>query len=316
MPMISLARQFIGQVKRRTRSSSASYGEFASHGPLTSLRELSDASIGGLFGKVSAAQRAFGAAHQFELESDVVIYLRNAGWWDWLVIQLTHTSNALEGNAMTMEDVATLLRNGTAVAGTPMADLEDVAAHARGLELVYGLCTPGTPASATMSWKDLLRLHGAAIPSSKFNDPGKFREVARGTMSRNDAGLSSFLRFPPPPIARDETVELMQWIARTEMAYAGGPDKTAHGFHPIAVATIAHYNLVRIHPFGDGNGRVARLLMNAILLRAGYLPSIIPLERRAGYLEALHQADGGRRDLAPLARIVADGVLLSLAGCS
>lgn len=223
---------------------------------------------------------------------------------------------------MTMYEVAALLRNGTAVAGKPMADLEDIAAHARGLEEVFNLCTRGTlqsadrPLAISMSWKDVLRLHGVAIPSSKNNDPGTFRTSARGAMSKNADGRPSLLQFPPPSLVGDETVELMQWIAKAELAYKSNPGNAVPRLHPVGVAAVAHYNLVRTHPFGDGNGRMARLLMNAVLLRAGYLPSITPPERRADYLEALQQADGGSRDLAPLARIISDGVLLSLHGCS
>ena len=61
--------------------------------------------------------------------------------------------------------------------------------------------------------------------------------------------------------------------------------------HPLIVASIAHYNMVRIHPFDDGNGRVARLLMNMILLKKSYPVAIIKNENRRKYLTALDRAD-------------------------
>ena len=63
--------------------------------------------------------------------------------------------------------------------------------------------------------------------------------------------------------------------------------------HPIVLASILHYNLVRIHPFDDGNGRGARILMNLILIQKGYFPAVIKSERKRKYLEAIHEADKG-----------------------
>ena len=63
--------------------------------------------------------------------------------------------------------------------------------------------------------------------------------------------------------------------------------------HPVLYASDAHYGLVKIHPFVDGNGRTARLLMHLILMGRGYPPAIIPLERRGEYLKALESAQTG-----------------------
>lgn len=63
--------------------------------------------------------------------------------------------------------------------------------------------------------------------------------------------------------------------------------------HPVIVAAIAHYNLTRIHPFDDGNGRGARLFMNLILMKKGFPPAIIKNEHRRKYIEALSKADSG-----------------------
>ncbi|WP_034603237.1 Fic family protein [Maridesulfovibrio frigidus] len=63
--------------------------------------------------------------------------------------------------------------------------------------------------------------------------------------------------------------------------------------HPLITASIAHYNFVRIHPFEDGNGRGARLLMNLILMKKGYLPAVINNENRQEYIEGLQEADKG-----------------------
>jgi Fic family protein len=66
--------------------------------------------------------------------------------------------------------------------------------------------------------------------------------------------------------------------------------------HPVQTAARLHYELVRIHPFDDGNGRVARLLMNYVMLRAGFPPVIIRTEDKGSYLTALQKADAGEQE--------------------
>jgi Fic family protein len=80
--------------------------------------------------------------------------------------------------------------------------------------------------------------------------------------------------------------------------------------HPVALAALAHHKLVAIHPFIDGNGRTARLVMNLILIRSGYPPTVILRVNRGQYYRALLHADNGR--LAPLVNFVGRAVERSL----
>ena len=70
-------------------------------------------------------------------------------------------------------------------------------------------------------------------------------------------------------------------------------DLAAGNPHPIVLATKLHHDFVLIHPFDDGNGRVARLLVNYVLLRSGYPPVIIRSDDKPAYLTALRLADAG-----------------------
>ena len=79
--------------------------------------------------------------------------------------------------------------------------------------------------------------------------------------------------------------ELMQWY---------NTRKDSDELHPVLFATEFHYRFIRIHPFDDGNGRIARLLMNFILMQNGYPPSIIKTEDKESYFAALRQADAGQ----------------------
>lgn len=68
---------------------------------------------------------------------------------------------------------------------------------------------------------------------------------------------------------------------------------TTQSVHPVELAALVHYKFIIIHPFIDGNGRTARILMNLILMRAGFPPVIIKLEERARYYETLKMANDG-----------------------
>jgi len=77
--------------------------------------------------------------------------------------------------------------------------------------------------------------------------------------------------------------------------------------HPLITAAKAHYNMVRIHPFDDGNGRGARILMNLILIKNAYPPAIIRMTERRLYLNTLSQADKG--DLKPFYSFIANSLI-------
>lgn len=90
--------------------------------------------------------------------------------------------------------------------------------------------------------------------------------------------------YTPPGDVPAEMDELITWYRER--------DKAAD-MHPVELAARMHYRFVRIHPFDDGNGRLSRLLMNYVLLRAGYPAVVIKSEDKRGYLNALHDADAG-----------------------
>jgi len=101
--------------------------------------------------------------------------------------------------------------------------------------------------------------------------------------------------YIPPDASRVEHLmgDFIEWLNSEE----------ALSLHAVEMAALAHYRLVHIHPFYDGNGRTSRLLMNLILMQAGYPPIIIPVERRAEYYEHLKAANDG--DIRPFVRFIA-----------
>ena len=92
----------------------------------------------------------------------------------------------------------------------------------------------------------------------------------------------------------------MNWYRQTQQ----------QALHPLLLAATFHYQFVAIHPFDDGNGRMARLLMNLILMQAGYVPVVIRIDNKPEYLLALEKADAG--DLEEFITLVGEALLRSL----
>ncbi len=97
--------------------------------------------------------------------------------------------------------------------------------------------------------------------------------------------------YVEPIQVQPQMQQLIEWIKEKDTK-----------LHPIVVATITHYNLVRIHAFDDGNGRGARILMNLILMKHHFFPAVIRTEKKRAYLNAIHQADKG--DLLPFIKFI------------
>jgi Fic family protein len=189
---------------------------------------------------------------------------------DWFRVELTYTSNAIEGNTLTRQETALIVEKGLTVDGKTLKEHLEAVNHVEALAFVLSLAR--TP-EATITEVDILDLHRLVLSKIDDTNAGRYRTVAVRI-----AGAAAILPNPmkvPPLMA-----EFIQWL------------QTARG-HPSEVAAQAHYRLVSIHPFVDGNGRTARLLMNLILVRAGYPPAILRKEDRRKYVNALEKAQTG-----------------------
>jgi Fic family protein len=123
-----------------------------------------------------------------------------------------------------------------------------------------------------------------------------------GAYRQGQAYISGSAYTPQPARAvPGRMAEYVAWLARTAQEQTAG-----QGLHPVERAAHAHFWLVDIHPFVDGNGRVARLLMNLMLLQASYPIAIIRQEDRAAYYTALEAGHEGRLD--PFLLLVAEAV--------
>ncbi len=208
---------------------------------------------------------------------------------DWYRVELTFTSNAIEGNTLSRRETAVVIENGLTVGGKSLREHLEATNHAKALDLVRALATK-TPATVTEA--DILSLHQMILRGIDDPNAGRYRSVPVRIAGARVA-------LPNPRKVPELMAEFMAWLS--------GP----HDEHPVALAGEAHFLLVSIHPFTDGNGRAARLLMNLLLLMHGYPPAIIRKEDRLAYLGALETAQlGGARE--PYDKLIAKAAERSL----
>lgn len=187
-------------------------------------------------------------------------------------LELTYTSNAIEGNTLTAVETTLVVEKGITIGGKPLKDHLEAVDHFEALHYVRELARQQSNALTEM---DVRNLHRLVVLRSAPEIAGRYADQGRFVLA--DDGRHS---FPSPA----EIPALMGDFAKWLGAAPATPDS----------AFTAHRRLVGIHPFNDGNGRTARLLMNLVLIRGGYPPVAVRPEDRAAYLVALQQEQAGR----------------------
>lgn len=188
-------------------------------------------------------------------------------------IDITYTSNAIEGNTLTAGETALVIEKGITISGKPLKDHLEAVDHARALNWVLEIAAQR---DQPINEADIRNLHHLVVANSNPGIAGRYADSARYV--NTNTGVYNF----PVPL---EVPALMETFCRWLGAARNTPQ----------TAFEAHRRLVGIHPFNDGNGRTARLLMNLVLARAGYPPVAIRPEDRPAYIAALEidQRGGG-----------------------
>jgi len=189
-------------------------------------------------------------------------------------IDITYTSNALEGNTLTADETALILEKGMTVAGKPLKDHLETVDHAKALDWVLQIARQNATPIREADIQNLQRLvtaRSAAGIAGRYADQPRYLDTQMGSFN-----------FPAPVEVPALMADFCAWLA-------AAPDEPTFAF-------VAHRRLVDIHPFNDGNVRAARLLTNLILARAGFPPIAIQLDERPAYIAALEHALGGGDD--------------------
>jgi len=208
--------------------------------------------------------------------------------WEQMQIEFTYNSNAIEGNTLSLRETQLVIQEGITVRGKSLREHLEARNHPDAINYIENLARKGN----TIKQDDILKAHELLMRGIDDQNTGKYR-----TGQVRVAGAT----FMPPSASKIQSMisELLQTLNQN-------PDE----LRPIELAAFFHHKLVYIHPFLDGNGRTARLLMNVILMRSGYPFTILLKVDRPKYLRTLSEADHG--NLIPFANFVANCVERSL----
>lgn len=186
---------------------------------------------------------------------------------EWFAVDYTYNSNAIEGNTLTLSETAIVVEKGITIGGKTIREHLEAIDHMQAIEYIKTLARSQR---TELSSDDILTIHKIVLTRIDPYNAGVFRKV-------NVRVTGSTTIFPNCAKVPVLMVDFMQWLHSIDE-------------HPIINAALAHFKLVGIHPFVDGNGRTARLLMNLLLLQTGYPLAIIKNEKRAAYIKAIETA--------------------------
>ncbi len=183
----------------------------------------------------------------------------------WFRVELTYTSNAIEGNTLTRQETALIVEKGITVQGKSLEEHLEAVNHAKAFDYIKTLATKNRQ---ELTYQDILDIHKIILQKIDDTNAGRLRTVAV-RLKGSETILPNALKVP------ELMNDFISWL------------KSENTDNPIKIAADTHFKLVSIHPFVDGNGRTARLLMNLLLMQEGFPPAIIRKEDRSSYIKSL-----------------------------
>lgn len=211
------------------------------------------------FDKVDELNNKLNSKRPFSKET--LKSLRNSINLEW-----TYNSNGIEGNTLTLRETQIVLE-GITVGGKTLREHLEAINHEKAIEYIEDLVKEKDPVT---EW-NIKNIHQLVLKEIDDKNAGKYR-------SENVAVMGA-THTPPDHLI---VPELMEKLILNYQKW--------NKYHPIIKAALIHGELVKIHPFIDGNGRTFRLVMNLSLMNSGYLPVIIKKENRLEYYNALDKA--------------------------
>ena len=181
-------------------------------------------------------------------------------------LEWTYNSNGIEGNTLTLRETQVVLE-GITVGGKSIKEHLEAINHEQAILFLDELVKEDNPIT---EW-NIKNIHQLILKEIDNENAGKYR--------KENVTIKGATHIPPDYIIVPELME------KLILNY-----KTWNIYHPIVKAALLHGELVKIHPFIDGNGRTSRLIMNLDLMNSGYNPVIIKKEDRLKYYEALDKA--------------------------
>lgn len=202
-------------------------------------------------------------------ESKHIQLVRKQKMEDYFNVKYTYESNKIEGNTLTLSETMMVVKEGITISGKSMNEHLEAINHSEAISLIYDLVSR----SASLNEYHTLQLHALILRGINSTYAGKYRNV--------NVRITGSDHIPPEPYLVPKLMEdYFQYYLRNKSS-----------LHPVILAAEMHERLVSIHPFIDGNGRTARLIMNLILLSSGYPIAILKgdLASRRMYYAALEK---------------------------
>jgi len=190
-----------------------------------------------------------------------------------LILEWTYNSNAIEGNTLTLKETLLVLEDGLTIGKKSLKEHLEAINHKEAIIFVEELAS----ASHKTTERNIKEIHSLILKEIDKDYAGRYRNI--------QVRISGSSHLPPDPLFVPELMEQFaeKWLANSRQ-------------HPVIQASMAHFELVSIHPFIDGNGRTARLLMNLILMKHGYSPAVILKNDRKKYYDTLEKGHRGKID--------------------
>jgi len=189
-----------------------------------------------------------------------------------ILVEWIYNSNAIEGSTVTLQETRLILETGLTIGGKTLREHFEVINHRDAIEYVEKI-----------------------VADQEKLTPFHVRQIHKLVLSQIDDASAGNYRVTQVQIAGAQYVPPEAWEVPAQMTEWGkwlmGAKKSTH---PVILAALAHHRLVKIHPFVDGNGRIARLVMNLILMQNGYPPTVILRTDRQSYYRVLSLADDGK----------------------
>ncbi|MDP4143337.1 MAG: Fic family protein [Bacillota bacterium] len=191
-------------------------------------------------------------------------------------LELTYNSNAIEGNTLTITETKVILEDGLTIGkGKSLREHLEVINHKEAIDYIDDIVSK----NIDISERVIKDLHYIILKSIDNKNAGEYRQSNVLISGSQHKPVEHYL-------VKERMQELIDWY-----------NKNQDILHPIELAAEFHFRYVYIHPFIDGNGRTARLLMNLILMRNGYPLTVVKTENRDEYMKALEKASiGGKLD--------------------
>lgn len=236
-----------------------------------------------LIEEIDALKKEVDAHRPFPKEIQNRIFQQFRLWWNY-------HSNAIEGNPYTYGETVAFIMEGITAKGKTLKDHLDIKGHNDAINFIVEL----VKSERALSEVDIKNLHKIILVES-------YKSAATSPEGIPTTKKITLVNYKTTPNhVKTATGEIHHYasvedtpILMQELVDWYNEAKDNPRIHPLVVATIFHHKFVEIHPFGDGNGRMTRMLMNFMLMKEQYPPIVVRQEDRLNYYGVLRQADVG-----------------------